>query len=307
MATRRPVFLEARDRGLRIVHRADVEPALVCQAIERHRENAAHGTRRCEAYGPGSSVSRVRVAARGGALDLAVKWNHWRGLRGVISDALRGSRAVRAHVGAEHLHAIGMLHPETLAIAERRRLGLVIESFLLTRFLEGTQPLPAVLPEIRRVPRERRELAHAIGELVGRLHAAGFDHTDLKHSNLLVTPDRRLVLIDLDALARRQRPSWRRRVRALGQLEAFASDLYPWLPRTDRARFLHGYLQHEPGLAECRRPLVRAVRAWVERRLARWARQDRRYHIQYPLAPRAAAPEAEAAGPAEPSERQGAA
>ena len=288
MKARRPAFLEARAGGLRILHRADVDPALVVQAVARHRENAAHRMERCEAYGPGSSVSRVLLGGRSGELDLAVKWNHWRGWRGVLSDLFNGSKASRARLGAERLRAVGIPHPETLALAERRRLGLVMESFVLTRFLGEAQPLPAVLPEIHRSPAQRRRLAHAVGDVVGILHAAGLDHSDLKHSNLLITAERRIVLLDLDCLARPRRLTWRRRVRALGQLEAFASDLYPWLPRTDRARFLRAYLRRQPQLLERRRELVRAVTPWVERRLERWAGEVPRRHIQYPLAPREA-------------------
>jgi Lipopolysaccharide kinase (Kdo/WaaP) family len=292
MSNRPPVFFEAHDAGLRIVHRADVDPLLVVRAIARHRENAALGTQGCEAYGPGSSLSRVQLARGAQAFAFAVKWNHRRGLRGLISDALHGSRALRAHQGALRLAGLGLAHPETLAFAERRRFGLVGESFLLTRFIDAAEPLPALMPELRAHPAERRALAFALGALVGRLHAERLDHTDLKHSNFLITRERRIVLLDLDSLARPRRPSWRRRVRALGQLEAFATDLYPWLPRTDRARFLAGYFRRDGALAPQRRALVADVRRWVLRRLSRWARQDRRYHIQYPLAPRPGGPPA---------------
>jgi hypothetical protein len=286
MAVRERKFLEARYSGLRIVHRSDIDPAHVAQAIAQHRENARDADKRCESYGPGSSVSRIVVDGRFGELDLAVKWNHWRGLRGALSDLFNGSRAARAVIGAERLREIGLLYPETFAIAERRRFGLVTESFLLTRFLPYASPLPAILPTIRGVPKERRALAYALGDLVGKLHAAHLDHADLKHSNLLVTPEHRFVLLDLDSLARSHRPGWRRRVRALGQLEAFAFDLYPWLPRTDRFRFLEAYLQREPSLRPERRELIASVQAWVARRLSKWAQEDRRSHIRFPLAPR---------------------
>ena len=83
-----------------------------------------------------------------------------------------------------------------------------------------------------------------------------------------------------------RKPTWRRRVRALGQLEAYATDLYPWLPRTDRARFLHAYLAQNPQLRARRVELVADVKVWVERRLESWARKDRLGDIVYPLAPR---------------------
>jgi tRNA A-37 threonylcarbamoyl transferase component Bud32 len=226
------------------------------------------------------------LEAHGAPLDLAVKWNHWRGWRAAVSAGLRGSRAARAARGADRRRAISLGHPESLAVAERRRLGLVSESFLVTRFLAGAKPLPAVIPALRTAPAHRRALAYSLGDLIGRLHARGLDHSDLKHSNLLVTPHDSWVLLDLDSLSSARKPIWRRRVRALGQLEAYATDLYPWLPRTDRLRFLRAYLLQNPELSSRRRELVEAVSTWVGRRLEAWARKDRGDQIRYPLGPR---------------------
>jgi tRNA A-37 threonylcarbamoyl transferase component Bud32 len=280
------LWREGRSGELRIAHCPDLEAESVAQAIARHRENTVRGREACEHWGPGSSVSRVVLEAHGAPLDLAVKWNHWRGWRAAVSEALRGSRAARALRGAARLREIGLDHPESLAVAERRRLGLVSESFLITRFVAGAKPLPAAIPELRAAPSRRRALAYALGELIGTLHARGLDHSDLKHSNLLVTPQDSWVLLDLDSLASSRKPIWRRRVRALGQLEAYATDLYPWLPRTDRLRFLRAYLRQNPEFSSRRRELVDAVSTWVGRRLEAWAKKDRSDHIRYPLAPR---------------------
>jgi hypothetical protein len=280
-------FLRARLGDLRILHRADLGAEHVARAIEAHRRNAERGREACEHWGPASSVSRVALRRDGGDLDLAVKWNHPRGSRAAVAEWLLGSRAARAVAGAEQLQGVGIAHPEAVAIAERRAPGRVLESFLLTHFLVGSTPLPALMPTLLAAPKRRRALAFELGRVVGVLHAAGLDHGDLKHSNLLVTADDRIALLDLDSLIPPRPPTWRRRVRALGQLEAYAIDLYPELPRTDRARVLRAYFEREPSLRVRRRALVSAVRAWVERRLARWQGRDRALHVYYPLAPRA--------------------
>jgi hypothetical protein len=280
-------FASSRAGGLRILHRSDLAPEHVLRAIEAHRRNAERGREFCEHWGPSSSVSRVLLRSERGDLDLAVKWNHARGARASVTEWLRGSRAARAVTGSERLRPLGIAHPETVAIAERRRPGRVIESYLITRFLAGATPLPALMPQLFAAPSRRRAVAFEIGRVVGALHAAGLDHADLKHSNLLVTADDRIALLDLDSLVPPRRPTWRRRVRALGQLEAYASDLYPDLPRSDRARVLRGYFEREPALRARRRELVRDVRCWVAERLARWQGRDRALHIYYPLAPRA--------------------
>ena len=279
-------FARSRASGLRILHRPDLSAEHVVRAIEAHRGNAARGREHCEHWGPASSVSRIELMRDAGRVDIAVKWNHPRGVRASVAEWLRGSRAARAVHGAACLEGTSIDSPETLAVAERRRPGRVVESFLLTRFATGAAPLPARMPELLSAPRRRRAVAYELGRVVGTLHAAGLDHGDLKHSNLLVTADDRIALLDLDSLVPPRKPGWHQRVRALGQLEAYTVDLYPEVPRSDRARVLSAYLACAPELRPRRRELIGDVRGWVEARLARWDGRDRELHIYYPLAPR---------------------
>jgi hypothetical protein len=280
-------LLTARVADLHVRHDPAIAPAVVGEAIARHRENAAQGRDACEHWGPASSVSRVRLTGDGGVeLDLAVKWNHPRGPRRALVERLRGSRAVRAARGADVLAETGIACPDTLAIGETRRAGRVHESFLLTRFLADALPLPVAMPELREDRFRRRAVARALGDVIGRLHAAGFDHRDLKHSNLLLRSSGEFALLDLDSMIPPRRPGLRQRKRALGQLEAYAADLYPWLPRTDRVRFLTSYLDRDPVWRARRRELVAGAMRWAARRLASWSRRDRSDHHHYPLAPR---------------------
>jgi tRNA A-37 threonylcarbamoyl transferase component Bud32 len=277
-------FGTTRQDGLWILHPPELPAALVTQAIRLHRENFARGRAACLKWGPGSSVSRVLLRTASGPLDMAVKWNHWRGWRGALSDALHGSRARRAQVGAQRLAAAGLRAPALLALAERRGAGGVRESFLLTRFIAGAEPLPVALARLRAERRARRALLDAIGAAVGALHAAGLDHRDLKPSNLLVDAAGGVAFLDLEALAPLGPFAWRRRVRALGLLEAFARDLHPWLSAADRARCLRAYLRAEPAPAPQRDRLVRELEAVAGRRLARWSRRARGER-HFPLAP----------------------
>ena len=293
-------FAVCRIGDFAIRHDRGTPAELIVRAIAIHRENHSRGSEACEHWAPTASVSRVVLSGRANlradepaevsstepTFDFAVKWCRWRGARGALSDAVYGSRAARSLCGALKLAAAGVRTAEPIALAERRRFGVPVESFFVTRFLSAATPLPAALPAIAARPARRRALAFALGDLVGTLHAAGVDHSDFKHSNLLVGPGEEIALVDLDSLVPSRHLTWRRRVRALGQLEAYATDLYPWLPRTDRARFLRTYLARNPELRERRSALIADVKVWVERRLESWARKDRRGHIVFPLAPR---------------------
>jgi len=280
-------FETSRMGDLRIAHAPRVPAAAVSQAIALHRENFARGRAACLHWGPGSSVSRVRIDGEAGPLDLAVKWNPWRGWRGALSDGFHGSRAQRAWAASLRLAPTDLLQPEVLALAERRRFGVVRESFLLTRFVEGADPLPVAMARRAAARAPRRALLRAVGEAIGRLHAQGLDHRDLKHSNLLVDTSARIAFLDLEALGRLSPRSRSRRARALGVLEAFARDLYPWLPARERACFLRAYLRAQPGLGG-REALVRDAQRAAEQRLARWARRESERHAQrhFPLVPR---------------------
>jgi hypothetical protein len=286
-----PRLRRVRRGDLAIEHRADLSAEQVLEAIARHREHDALGREACEKWGPGSSVSRVQLGGAGAPGALAVKLHRWRGVRGALSDWWRTSRAVRARAGRLRLTRCGVDSPALLAIAERRRAGLVLESWELSEFRADAQPLPAALAAGSAGRRSRRALLAAVGDLVGALHAAGIDHPDLKPSNLLVAPTGALALLDLDALVPPRRLTWRRRLRALGQLEAYARDLAPGLSRSDRLRVLHAYLGRNPALRGERGRLARGASDWAARRVVAWSRRDRGVRRGFPLGPREGSPD----------------
>ncbi len=65
-------------------------------------------------------------------------------------------------------------------------MGLLARATLVTTAFDGT-PADQLLAQLN--PGERRELAQAIGRLVGRLHSLGFRDRNLDLRNLLVARD----------------------------------------------------------------------------------------------------------------------
>lgn len=196
----------------------------------------------------------------------------WRVAVGSIG---RPSPAERAWHAAAALRARGFATPEVLAAVEHRRAGVLRRSFLVTREVAGALPadrrwaemlaLPAV---VRRVA--RRALARALGALLGRLHAAGVYHADLKDVNVLVRGEAanpECVLLDLERV-RFGPVSRRRRVKNLMQLER---TLGRRASRSDRLRALAAYLAAaEPAAGR------RVRRAWAQAVLQAAAAKDRR-------------------------------
>jgi tRNA A-37 threonylcarbamoyl transferase component Bud32 len=109
-----------------------------------------------------------------------------------------------------------------------------------------------------------------LGRTLRRLHDAGLSHRDLKPSNLLARQDHdgwHVLFADLEGVrVRRRPPSWRRRARELGRLDA-------GLPVSEagRERWLSAYLDVMPWLPCPREEFLRRVAAraaWKRRRKA---------------------------------------
>ena len=103
----------------------------------------------------------------------------------------RRSRAEREFDNLLAVARAGVRCTDALTWSCRRRFGCVDESTLVTRFLPDSRPLKAVLAGLDRrgSARIRRDLAVAMGRLLGRLHRSGFLWCTPMPRNVLVLGD----------------------------------------------------------------------------------------------------------------------
>ncbi len=136
----------------------------------------------------------------------------------------------------------GFLTAAPIALGQRRGCcGVVTESLLVTREIEGGKPADDVL-KAASMQRRRRLLAN-IGELARRFHDAGFIHKDLylKHIFAVETcGDDHLHLIDLQRVLgpRRHRTRWYRKDQAA---LAFSARAHAQLSATNLLRLYRSY------------------------------------------------------------------
>lgn len=159
---------------------------------------------------------------------------------------LSPERPVRELVLAARLRSLGLPTPRVLA-ARALRAGAGWRLALVS-VREPGRDAGAELERWRAGALARgqgRKLATAAGELVARLHRAGFLHADLHPRNLLVAPDGTLAVLDLDkgrffsALTDRQRrDNLRRLYRSVRRREARGGR---FLTRGDHLAFLRAY------------------------------------------------------------------
>jgi tRNA A-37 threonylcarbamoyl transferase component Bud32 len=173
-------------------------------------------------------------------------WRDW------VANWLRGSRARLERDAALVIAELGLptISPALLGETTFNRWGfeLVGDSYLATPEIPNSQPLDEYvtdsawqLPPGRQVE-FRQWLARSLGEIAGRLHAAGVLHPDLHAGNLLVTgagPTTWVLwLIDLHAVEKRLGLPVPVRDRNLAELAGFFAGR---MTRADRCRFWRSY------------------------------------------------------------------
>jgi tRNA A-37 threonylcarbamoyl transferase component Bud32 len=160
----------------------------------RHRCVKASSTRRVLAFEEEVSASRP--------MTLFAKRNRARTPLKALGYRLYRSKARREWQIGWSLVRRGFLTGRPVLVAERRRRGLVSESYLITEQI-GAQT--TLLRHLRERVKERgedpTELVQALAAFVNRLHAARFYHDDLSAEHIWVNTETnppRFGLIDLD-------------------------------------------------------------------------------------------------------------
>lgn len=138
---------------------------------------------RAEAVKNGAHRSVYRV--RAGGLDLFWKHAKFNGPRAWGRDLLRGPKAGIEFRRLEELRAGGI--PTVTPLAWGRVEGLWPRgSFLVTEAVPNAVTLGEYLTSKAFPVAERREIAVKLADLMARVHAAGFLHTDLHPGNILL-------------------------------------------------------------------------------------------------------------------------
>ena len=252
--------------------RPGAPPALVDRVLNLREANA--GSAQVVKQNPVRTVFRLVFD---GEL-VYVKWHRYRGIADAVKSLIRGTRAEREWKAAYALERNDITAVKPLLLGVRRKMGLPVESFLVTLGVTGVG-LHAMLESFAVSSGEdnaarRMRLTRALGDLLHALHESRISHPDLHGGNLLVLePNDELFTMDLHAVRLYRRLPQRARLQNVGFVCAAFND--PVLTATDRLRFIHAYAGTGLTRGGLRR-LMDAVGVRVQRILERRVRSRSR-------------------------------
>ncbi len=200
------------------------------------------------------------------------KQHLYRSVLDFIKHLVRSSRARRAFQAALMLERNGFKAPVIVAMGECKFSFLERENFLLTLEVEEAKPIHKFIPEsleyfTKEQLNDLRELIRKFGRTVGRMHAAGIFHGDLRLGNVLVRRDKNgwhIFFIDNERTRKFGRLPARLRLKNLVQANMLISDC---ITRTDRMRFYKSYLQENIDIRGRHKKLANKVDTKTRERL----------------------------------------
>jgi tRNA A-37 threonylcarbamoyl transferase component Bud32 len=175
-----------------------------------------------------------------------VKRYNYQGLGYGLKGLFRSSRARRAWFAANSMRLRGVPGSLPVAYLERRRFRILLESYLITRAVNGKRISEMLDKSVvsNAYLRTKRSLIQDLACWLGKMHLSGVSHRDLKDTNIVVQkrePGKyNFFIVDFDGV-RFGYVSWRRRIKNISRLTR-AFQHYPAVTQTDRLRFLKAYL-----------------------------------------------------------------
>ena len=161
--------------------------------------------------------------------DLILKYYKTPKFLSKMKAVFRTSRARGAWINAHNLLMRGIPTPTPVAFGEKKRWGIVQESFFITEKIPGTTGGDIFLKEFLERSRDpeksslKKYFLIRLARMVRWMHQTGICHGDLKASNILVTIHRKkpaVFLVDMDGVKIRNKVRVKEVAKDLGRLKA---------------------------------------------------------------------------------------
>lgn len=191
-----------------------------------------------------------------------------------IKDFVRAGRAERAFKATEMLGENGFETSTIIARGESRYGLCHTTNFLVTLEIEDAKQIYQFIPDnmedlTKEQLRSKRELIRAFGRTIGKMHAKGIFHGDLRLGNVLARQEKngwRFFFLDNERTKKFYCLPARLRLKNLVQVNMFLSAA---MSNTDRMRFLREYWAQNEKAKTKKVDLIEKVLKKTRRRLSK--------------------------------------
>lgn len=218
-------------------------------------------------------VFKGNVSFDGANHTLYLKQHLCRSVFDSVKHLFRPSRARRAFNALLMLRQNGFDAPDPVGLFEKRLGPFCTDNSLLTEEVRSGRSMVDVFADLQKDCRpgglaRKRALIRAFAETVGRLHARGIFHGDLRLGNVLAVEqeqDWRFFFIDNERTQKFHRLPSRLRLKNLVQINLFIHGITD----TDRMRFFRAYLAVSPSIQKHYRKWAQRIIEKTDERLSR--------------------------------------
>lgn len=223
-----------------------------------------------------AEVYRYSIMLQGDRELLYLKKYPYRSMADAVKHLFRPSRAKRAFKAGLMLEKHNLHTPQIVAFLQKKDGLLCTEDILITQAMTNAIALPEVLRlnQTNRgsmTTKDKRDMITEFGGVVGRMHAAGICHGDLRWGNIFVSRQDfgwKFYLIDNERTQKYSiLPYWLRQ-KNLVQLYIGTGTL----TQTDQMRFWQAYIEASKISHPRSRHIVRAVFKRTDKRLKKRSR-----------------------------------
>lgn len=226
------------------------------------KRNGVHGPFLNVGSSKNTRVCKASLKYQGKNLNVYIKEFYYRSFVDRIKHLVRPSRAKRAFNAGLMLEKNNIKTPAVISVFEKS-LGLITtKNCLITKSINDANGLHCYFNLNRQgklTPEWKRHFIKQLGNAIGKMHARGISHGDLRSGNILCKKENsewQFYLMDNERTVKYKKLPMKLRLKNLVQINMI---LPGHMSNIDRARFFNAYLKQNPGLKKNKKQIAAQI------------------------------------------------
>lgn len=235
------------------------------------KRNGVHGPFQTVASSENAKVCKASIKYQGRRLNVYIKEFYYRSFVDRLKHLVRPSRAKRAFNAGLMLEENNIKTPAVISVFEQKLGPLTTKNCLITKSINDASGLYCYFNLNRQgklSPKWKKQFIKQLGNEIGKLHARGISHGDLRSGNILCKKEKNrweFYLLDNERTIKYKKLPMKLRLKNLVQMNMI---LPGHMSNIDRARFFNAYLKQNPKLKKNKKQIAALILELTAGRMA---------------------------------------